>query len=133
MYFIEFIKIKKLETAYLFICAVFLFNLQKLNTILIKEGLNSRPFDLIIFDGYKPLIYFVATVFLFLIGAALIVHNFRSIVRSNLSLGEIALAIVSIIVIVIVMLLLLILIDNPILRAVLVVATASGGIFASEL
>lgn len=133
MYFKEFVKTKWLESAYIFICAIFLFNLQKLNIILLEENLNDRPFDLIVFNRCKPLIYFFATVFLFLIGAALIVHNSRLIMHSELSLEGIAFAIISIIIIAAAMFFLIKFINNPILQAVLVVLTAGGGILLSEL
>ena len=133
MYFKEFVKTKWLETAYLIVCVIFLFNLHKLNIILLKAGLDSKPLELIIFDGYRPLIYLVETIFLFLIGAGLIVLNWRSIMHSELSLKEMAFAILGIILVAVTMFFLLKFINNPILQAFLVFFTVGGGVCVSEL
>ncbi len=126
------LKAKWCEFVYLLFSAVFLFKLRRLNDILLGKGLDQRPFELLAYDNYKPLQYFILAMILFFAGSVLIMINFRSIRDEDLEFEDIVISAVAMLIIVFMLISLFIYINNPIARAVLTVAAIGGVISISN-
>lgn len=112
-----------LQMIYSFITAIFLYNLDKLNKILLFKY-KDNPIELLSYANYKPMWYFVYTVVFVLIGLAFLVYyirNWKENVKESIFLFVIGLtgAILAII-------LLIVFINNPILKAILLAIVGAG-------
>lgn len=90
------------------------------------KGLDQRPFELLAYDNYKPLQYFILALILFFAGSVFIMINFRSIRDEDLEFENIVLSAVAMLMVVFMLISLFIYINNPIARAVLTVAAIGG-------
>lgn len=108
-----------LEMIYVMVSTVYLTKLHFLNEILLRMGLDHRPAELVLFEGSKPVKYFLIAILLGLAGAALIGRKYRHMRYDALDFAEALMSIIAIIIVVVIIILLWIFIDNPIARAVL--------------
>lgn len=121
-----------LEAVYVAISTVFLVKLHKLNKILLSLNLTGNPFELLAYEEFKPLKYFIATLLLGFIGILLILRKYRHIRYDILDFEEAMLSIIAILLIVSTIILLWVYIDNPIARAALIVFLIGGAFIASN-
>lgn len=105
-----------LQLIYSFITAIFLYNLDKLNSMLLEKN-YSNPIDLLSYNNNQPMWYFFYTVVYMLIACGFLtyyIRNWKENIQESVyllfigSLGAISTII-----------LLIIFINNPILKAIL--------------
>lgn len=115
-----------LQIIYSVFVSIFLYNLDKLNKILLLKY-RDQPLELLSYNNYQPLCYFGYTVFWILIGLGFLIYHVRNM-KSNLQESRF-LFIISLIGAVASIIALIVFIDNPILRAILL-AIASASILS---
>lgn len=117
------------EIIYSVVSTIYLFRLDKLNKELLSMNFGNS-FKLMAYENYAPTKFFMFVLVLFGIGCYLVVHRGYSIIREPQSFDEIVSAIMAIVVTIIFLILLFMFINNPILRAILVVcASIIGGAY----
>lgn len=116
-----------LESVYMVSAMIFLFKLGQLNRTLLSKQFAS-VFELLSYEGYRPIYYFLGSIVVVLIGVGLSIYYFRAILLSrNIEAREILIAALSIAINVALIFGTCIAINNPILRAIIVAAAAIVG------
>lgn len=123
------------EIIYAVISIIFLFLLNNLNHILLKEYSEIDFFNslnLLSYDNYKPLKYFIVTFLLGLSGGGLIKRRYKKLRYENLEPEEFLYSLLSIFIILALIILLISFIKNPILKAIGLACILLGGIATSN-
>lgn len=129
MNFLDYVKYLWLEEIYSIFAIIYLFNLDKLNKRLLSMTFDNA-FKLVAYDSYAPAKFFLLVLVLFGIGCCLVAKRCFNIMEEPLSFGEIISSLVAIVVIIIFLICLIVFINNPILRAIMVVcASIIGGAY----
>ncbi len=118
------------DAVYTVITAFFLFFLNSLNNILLNEfpDVNNdffKSFMLLQYNDCEPIKYFIAAIVLILIAAFYVRHLYECIKETHIEKEEVIVAICSVILMLILIAFIIYYIDNPILRAVMVVTLSS--------
>lgn len=117
------------EVAYSIVATIYLIKLDYLNKRLLSLGFKNS-FDLMAYEHYTPTKFFLFALVLFGIGCYLVFSRCCRIFRQSMKFEELIAAFIAIIVIIVLLILLFTFINNPILRAVLVVcASIIGGAY----
>lgn len=109
------------EIVYLIVTVIYLIFLNRLNHILLSKFNNNDYFDILKYNNYETIIYFVIAIVLFFIGTMLIIYRWKEIRDIELEFEDIILNFIIMFILCVLMILIVIFINNPILRAVLVV------------
>ncbi|MCP1101989.1 putative membrane protein [Aequitasia blattaphilus] len=97
----------------------FLISLNKLNAVLLSEGLDENPWELLAYNDHIALKYFGFAVVIFLVGILLFVILMKRILGGECDVAELIATLFSAFAVLMLLVILIILIDNPILRAVM--------------
>lgn len=119
------------EVTYIIISIIFMVKLNSLNRVLFATQLNDEPFQMLMHDNYKPIKFFALTLFFAAISICEIVFRIRKIRNFNLSTSDIFMNVMIIIIMFVIAIVLFWLINNPILRAIIIVMGIGGAIVAS--
>lgn len=109
------------EIVYLIVTVIYLIFLNRLNHILLSKFDNDDYFNILFYNNYETIIYFVIAIVLFFIGTMLIIYRWKEIRDMELEFEDIILNFIIMFILCVLMILIVIFINNPILRAVLVV------------
>lgn len=126
------------DAVYTVITALFLFFLNSLNNTLLKTFANIdneflKSFKLLQHNNWQPIKYFIVAIVLMVIAAYYIRHLWKCIKETHIETEEVLVAICSMILMLILILCIIYYIDNPILRAVMVVALSSYATYIATL
>jgi len=117
----DLIKFVLFELIYLIICLAYMVQLKALNDKLLYLGLDNNAFELLMYDNYKAVYYFVGALILYAIGVLRLISKYTLIKSTYLNLEEIIISIFAMAIILILLITIFILIQNPVLRAIIVV------------
>ncbi|OTN99176.1 hypothetical protein A5804_000662 [Enterococcus faecium] len=107
---------------------IFSVKLNRLNHYLLENGYDANPLELLQYNDYQAVKYFLYTLFYEIVGTILVVYYFNKFKNGLLENDEAIAAFVSIIVIIVLLVLLIYLIDNPILKAITIVVIVGFGL-----
>lgn len=113
----------KIEIAFLFVSVVYMVCLHLFNQKLFAQGLDDNALALIKYDNYKALWYFFGAVVLYMVGFFRIISHWRGISCRYLEIEEMLMSWIAIIGIIILLVGIFSLINNPILRAIIVIGS----------
>lgn len=116
---LDIVKKFALEEIYFAVTLTYLYCLNALNEELLSKNFGN-DMELLQYDGYVPLKYFVAAIALFLTGAYLVIRRMQRIRHQECYFVELASSIVAVTAIGVLLLLIFRFICIPILRAILI-------------
>lgn len=129
----KFMEIFWVESLYTVTNIIFLLFLQNLNQELLSNFTSQQYLEMLMYQDYKPVVFFIITVLSIMCGIIIATSRFRKFKYRDFEPIEFLYAILSFVFIAIIIFLLIIAINNPILRAIVVVI---GGalilVYASE-
>lgn len=120
------------EIVYLIVTIIYLFFLNNFNHILLSQFDSDDYFNILFYNGYQTIIYFVLAIILVLFGIGIIIYRYRNIKYNSLEAEDILLEMISIVIIIILICFIFVFIDNPILRAVISGFIVLGGLICSS-
>jgi len=121
-----------IEIAFLFVSIVYMICLHLFNQKLITFGLADNAFALIKYDNYKALWYFLGAVVLYMIGIFRIISHWKGLSCSYLGIEEMLMSWIAIIAIIFLLIGIFTLINNPILRAIIVISALIYSLVISQ-
>ncbi|NBA38120.1 hypothetical protein GVK96_01115 [Enterococcus hirae] len=107
---------------------IFSVKLNRLNHYLLENGYDANPIELLQYNDYQAVKYFLYTLLYGIVGMILVVYYFYCFKNGFLETDEAITAVVSIIVIIALLILLVCLINNPILKAITIVVIVGFGL-----
>lgn len=122
------IKFAYKEIVYFVVLIVYLIKLNLLNKELLDEYIHEDSLELLKYREYLPLKYFAVAVFLTIVAIILIMRKIRLLRRESSEFAEVVFSILLIILLFISIVLIIQFINNPILRAIVVVASGLCGV-----
>ena len=129
----KFIEIFWLESLYTVINTIFLLFLHQLNKELLRKFTSQQYLEMLMYQNYKPVVFFIITVLSIIWGIIIVISRFRKFKYKDFEPIEILYALLSLVFIAIIICLLIIAINNPILRAIaFVIGSAVALAYASE-
>lgn len=129
----KFIEIFWLESLYTVINTIFLLFLHQLNKELLSKFTSQQYLEMLMYQNYKPVVFFIITVLSIIWGIIIVISRFRKFKYKDFEPIEILYALLSLVFIAIIICLLIIAINNPILRAIaFVIGSAVALAYASE-
>ncbi len=117
------------ELIYSLITGIYLYFLNNLNQELLLKFDRNDYLNILSYDDSKPIAYFTIAIFLSVIGIILIVLRIKEFRDKDIEINQIFFTIGAIILLVILILLIFIFINNPILRAIILMFFAGGCLF----
>lgn len=108
------------EIVYLIITVIYLLLLNNFNHVLLSKFDYDDYFNILFYNNYETILYFLFAFILFLIGAGLIVRRWRKIRYEDLEFEDIILHLIAMVILLILIILIIAFINNPILKAVLI-------------
>jgi len=125
---IDYVKYLLPEGLYSITSMIYLFFLNALNKRLLSINFDNNPFELLSYEGYNPVKFFVMALILFIIGVCLMFYRKNCIRDRALSFGETVATLIALVIILVFLVLIFSFIDNPILKAVLLVLGIGAGL-----
>lgn len=116
----RYIKILWLEEVYSVITLIYLFQLNALNKELLLKNFES-PFQLLVYEEWRPIKFFVAALVFFGVGLVISWRGGNRIKDGDFTFCEVFIFIFALILVVTLLILIIVFINNPILRAVMIV------------
>lgn len=119
------------EIIFAFVMIIYLVQLNALNKELNSYNFDS-PFALLQYKDFVAVKFFIAALFLFLIGCLLVWHGIRYLLRKCDSFEDMITMILAVLVMIGLLIVLIVFINNPILRAVMTAIFCICGLISSE-
>lgn len=129
----KFVEIFRLEILYTVINTIFLLFLHQLNKELLSKYSNQEYLEMLMYQNYKPVVFFIITVLSIIWGIFIVKSRFKKFKYKDFEPIEILYAMLSFAFTAVIICLLFIAINNPILRAIaFVIGSAVALAYASE-